>query len=144
MKKTLVILACLFAGLWFVAWLFHEPNIPEELPIVELYDVDAFVGEKVMLRERITQVRKWRGYTFVNFGGRYPNQTFTVVIKPDFPHEIGWKAGDVIEVGGLIELYKGKPQIVAEGKETFCPNYAHQYQGIETAPGLRGPEPLDF
>jgi hypothetical protein len=55
--------------------------------------------------------------TFLNLGGTYPQHTFTVVIWDDVrgrfetaPHVMF--AGAEICVTGLVETYKGKPQIV--------------------------------
>jgi DNA/RNA endonuclease YhcR with UshA esterase domain len=53
----------------------------------------------------------------LNFGGSYPQQTFTAFIPvrnaATFPnaHEL---QGKTVEVSGPVKLYKGKPEIVLE------------------------------
>ena len=55
------------------------------------------------------------GNTFLNFGAKYPNQTFTGYI-PAGSELAGdrWTVtlqGKVIGITGTVELYKGKPEI---------------------------------
>jgi DNA/RNA endonuclease YhcR with UshA esterase domain len=56
-----------------------------------------------------------RGNTFINFGGVYPNQTFTGWIPAGTPlasdPSIHSLQGKRIKITGLIELYHGKPEI---------------------------------
>lgn len=52
---------------------------------------------------------------FLDFGGRYPGNTFTAVIFRDdfakFPN-VDSLNGKTVAVTGAIKLYKGKPEIV--------------------------------
>lgn len=64
----------------------------------------------------VSQVSRSRGgATFVNFGGRFPNHVFYAVIfrknAPRFP-SVDSLEGKAVVIGGTIELYKGKPQII--------------------------------
>src|SRR5262249_18825215 len=56
-----------------------------------------------------------RGNTFINFGGVYPNQTFTGWIPAGTPlasdPSLQSFQGKKIKITGLIELYRGKPEI---------------------------------
>jgi DNA/RNA endonuclease YhcR with UshA esterase domain len=55
------------------------------------------------------------GNTFLNFGGRYPNQTFTGWISKEsaLPADplLASLEGKTVRVNGKIELYHGKPEI---------------------------------
>jgi hypothetical protein len=56
-----------------------------------------------------------KGNTFLNFGGKYPNQTFTGYL-PAGSELAGdrWTVtlqGKVIGITGTVELYQGKPEI---------------------------------
>jgi hypothetical protein len=54
------------------------------------------------------------GMTFVNFGQAHPNSEFTAVVKPgsgDFG-DLSALQGKEVDVEGLVELHKGRPQIV--------------------------------
>jgi hypothetical protein len=55
------------------------------------------------------------GNTFLNFGPSYPNQTFTGYIPAGTklagdPWTVSLQ-GKVISITGVVELYKGKPEI---------------------------------
>ena len=56
-----------------------------------------------------------RGNTFINFGDVYPNQTFTGWIPAGTPlasdPSIQSLQGKRIKITGLVELYRGKPEI---------------------------------
>jgi hypothetical protein len=56
-----------------------------------------------------------KGNTFINFGGVYPNQTFTGWIPAGTSlasePSIQSLEGKKIKITGLIELYRGKPEI---------------------------------
>src|SRR5262249_53751237 len=56
-----------------------------------------------------------KGNAFINFGGVYPNQTFTGWIPAGTPlasdPSIQSLQGKRVKITGLIELYRGKPEI---------------------------------
>jgi hypothetical protein len=57
------------------------------------------------------------GNVFLNFGADYPNQTFTgAVLNPSDPklEHLEGLAGKRVAVKGVIQLYKGKAEIVVE------------------------------
>ena len=55
------------------------------------------------------------GVTFLDMGGRYPDNPFAAVISPEdtgkFP-DVGSLSGKVVDVTGSVRLYKGKPEII--------------------------------
>ncbi|WP_339811891.1 hypothetical protein [Zunongwangia profunda] len=110
MKYLLIIFICLIS----------HGNIAQECDVA-ITETHKFVGKEVVVCGEVTQVASPRGIqgnpTYLNMGGRYPNQTFTVVIwgqeAMQFP--MGFLKsleGERIAVSGVIVDYRGKPQIV--------------------------------
>jgi DNA/RNA endonuclease YhcR with UshA esterase domain len=64
--------------------------------------------------------------TFLNIGKPYPDEDFTVVIWPEdrakFGHPEDTMLNKNICVTGLIELYKGKPEIIARSANQIAIN----------------------
>jgi hypothetical protein len=63
-----------------------------------------------------------KGNTFINFGGKYPHQTFTGYIPPGSALAGGSSSladleGKRIKITGTIALYKGKPEIKITSKD---------------------------
>lgn len=88
---------------------------------VTITEAHNYVGKEVVVCGVVTQVATPRGIqgnpTYLNMGGRYPNQAFTVVIwgqeAMQFP--MGFLKsleGKRIAVSGVIVDYRGKPQLV--------------------------------
>ena len=74
------------------------------------------IGEHASVEGVVTAVStSKRGNTFINFGGVYPNQTFTGWIPAGTPlasdPSIKSLQGKKVKITGLIELYRGKPEI---------------------------------
>jgi TonB family protein len=101
------------------------------------------VGQDVVVQGQVTQVgASERSHTvFLNFGGRYPNHTFTAVIfsknLQSFPDARSWE-GKTITVRG--QLHQGKPEIVLERQEQVTVSSATP---SEASPGSDGSRPGD-
>lgn len=82
---------------------------PEEAP--------AHVGQIVTVEGTISDVHHAKSgrATFLNMGGRYPNNVFTAVIFADdaskFP-DVDSLIGKVIGISGSIQKYNGRPEII--------------------------------
>ena len=79
-------------------------------------EAEKHVGQDVTIEGVVTAVTTSRkGNTFINFGGVYPNQTFTGWIPAGTPlatdASIPTLQGKKIKITGRIELYRGKPEI---------------------------------
>ena len=58
------------------------------------------------------------GVTYLNFGGRYPNHTFSCRAFPDkFPDGVPACEGKVVEVTGKIKMHEGKPSMDLKGPD---------------------------
>lgn len=85
-------------------------------PTITPADAAKHVGEEVVVRGTISQIAVTVNLTtHINFGGRYPDHIFTVTIfkakQTLFPGVRDYE-GKVVEVQGLVHLYRGKPEIV--------------------------------
>jgi DNA/RNA endonuclease YhcR with UshA esterase domain len=79
-------------------------------------DAPQHIGQNVAVEGVVTAVStSKKGNTFINFGGVYPNQTFTGWIPAGASlasdRSIQSLEGKRIKITGLIELYRGKPEI---------------------------------
>ena len=65
-----------------------------------------------------------KGNTFINFGGKYPHQTFTGWIPKDSELAAGSTLSGLerkkIKITRTIELYKGKPEIKVMSKDQLA------------------------
>ena len=75
-----------------------------------------YFGKNVTVEGVVTAVStSKKGNTFINFGGVYPNQTFTGWIPAGT--DVAWEPsleslkGKKIKITGTIQLYQGKPEI---------------------------------
>ncbi len=74
------------------------------------------VGKTVTIGGAVSNVHRLSsGMTFIELGGRYPDNVFTAVIfAPDAGKFPGMSAlaGKTVEITGKVQLYKSKPEIV--------------------------------
>jgi DNA/RNA endonuclease YhcR with UshA esterase domain len=94
----------------------------QDLQVIKDSEAAQYVGKNVEVRGLVVAVyTSKKGNTFLNFGAKYPNQTFTGYI-PAGSELAGdrWTAtlqGKVIGITGKIELYKEKPEIRVMSKD---------------------------
>jgi DNA/RNA endonuclease YhcR with UshA esterase domain len=75
------------------------------------------VGQNVTVEGMVNEIHHAASgsATFIDMGGRYPNNPFTAVIFKDdaakFP-DVDALDGKMIDVTGSIRLYHGKPEII--------------------------------
>ena len=90
--------------------------------IVPDTQASQYVGQNVTVEGIVTAVSTSRkGNTFINFGGTYPNQTFTGWIPAGTPmasdESLRTLQGKNIKITGRIEIYRGKPEIKIMSKD---------------------------
>jgi DNA/RNA endonuclease YhcR with UshA esterase domain len=110
-------------GLCVLATLSLSLPVPAQTPSV-IPDTKAqrYIGQNVTVEGVVTAVATSRkGNTFIDFGGVYPNQTFTgwVPAGTSFASDTSPQLlqGKKVKVTGRIELYRGKPGIKIISKE---------------------------
>jgi len=87
-------------------------------PVITPAEAASHVGELVVVQGKVSQiVLSVNLTTHINFGGLYPNHVFTsTIFKANQPLFKGVKdyEGKVVQVRGVVRLYRGKPEIVLE------------------------------
>ena len=85
--------------------------------VIAAADAAKHVGETVTIEGTISAVHtdSGSGVTFIDMGGRFPNQTFTgVVFKNDagkFPN-LESLTGKVVDITGRVHDYRGRPETI--------------------------------
>ena len=76
-------------------------------------EAGAHVGKMVTVKGKVEgQKTSKSGNTYLNFGGRFPNHTFSCLLRSkNFPEAIPPYEGQEVEVTGMVSLYEEKPQI---------------------------------
>jgi DNA/RNA endonuclease YhcR with UshA esterase domain len=102
-------LALVLAVLALVAPAQNPPTITPD-------EAAKHVGEVVVVQGKVTQiVLSVNLTTHINFGGIYPNHVFTATVfkakQTLFPGVKDYD-GRVVQVQGVVRLYRGKPEIV--------------------------------
>lgn len=93
------------------------PASPAAAQTVAPGDAASHVGEMVTIKGTVDAVYTARrsGVTFIDMGGRYPNNAFAGVIFPEdagtFP-AIGSLRGRMVSITGRVRLYRSKPEII--------------------------------
>lgn len=85
-------------------------------PVVTPEQAAQYVGKEVIVQGKVTQiVLSVNLTTHINLGGIYPNHVFTArafkVNQPLFAN-IREYEGKVVQVRGVVRLYRNKPEIV--------------------------------
>jgi len=79
-------------------------------------EAQAHAGQTVTVEGAVSNVHKIpNGITFIDMGGKFPDNTFTAVIlaadAAKFP-DVDSLNGKTVDVTGQVRLYKGKPEIL--------------------------------
>jgi hypothetical protein len=108
------------AGVRLAVLLNRASAAPANWPVPKAIapgDASSHIGQTVVVKGTVDGVytSSRSGVTFVDMGGRYPDNAFKgVVFREDaakFPN-IESLMGKVIEITGRVRLYKGKPEII--------------------------------
>jgi DNA/RNA endonuclease YhcR with UshA esterase domain len=84
-------------------------------------DVKGHAGQTVTVEAAISDVRTLRsGVTFIDIGGRYPDNDFTAVIfasdAAKFPNASALD-GKTVVISGPVQLYQGRPEIILKSAD---------------------------
>jgi DNA/RNA endonuclease YhcR with UshA esterase domain len=80
-------------------------------------DARAHVGETVTVKSTVSEVHTAArsGVTFLDMGGRYPNEAFMAAIFAEdvgkFP-DVHALEGKTVDISGWVRLYRGRPEII--------------------------------
>ena len=100
------------------AIVFLETAVSGGAALVSPERAEDYLGQRVTVEGRVVQTTLAKGgEAYLNFGDRFPRQTFAALVRKSAVDVIGvtrLKAveGSRIRVTGKVATYKGKPQIV--------------------------------
>jgi len=103
-------------GLGFA--LAAAPSLAQtQMPAIAAADAKAHVGQTVKVEGVVSEVHTAASgrATFIDIGGRYPNNTFTAVIfSRDVTKFSNVDAlnGKTVDITGPVRLHNGKPEII--------------------------------
>lgn len=91
----------------------------KEIPVVTPEEAAQHDGQVVTVKGKVDGQRTAAsGVTYLNFGGRYPNQIFSCRAFADkFPEGVPACEGKTIEVTGKIKMFEGKPSMDLQGPD---------------------------
>jgi DNA/RNA endonuclease YhcR with UshA esterase domain len=109
----------------FVSLLLSVSLSPTCAQTISPQETPSHIGQTVTVEGIVDVVYTSRaGNTFLNFGGRFPNQTFTGFIPaadtPNFPN-VHSLEGKPIRIKGPLQLYNGKPEIILHSPLQLVP-----------------------
>ena len=129
MKSLLFVLAS--------GWILGTALRAEEaaIPVVTPEEAAQHEGKEVTVKGRVDGQRTASsGTTFLNFGGRHPNQIFSCRAFPDrFPDGVPACEGKIVEVTGKVKMFEGKPSIDLAGPDKL--------KVLEAEPAAEAPAP---
>jgi hypothetical protein len=82
------------------------------------------LGQRAQVCGRVAAARNLSSGLFVNFDKPYPDESLSVVIwkrNLDGMGRLQFQAGQSVCVNGLVQAYKGKPQIEVVSRDQFTP-----------------------
>jgi DNA/RNA endonuclease YhcR with UshA esterase domain len=110
MKRFVLILNAVFVGIAIVSTSAKAETIVPS-------NTQKYVGKSVTVEGNVSEVHHAASgkVTFIDMGGRYPNNTFAGVIFSDdaakFP-DVDSLDGKTVDITGTIKLYQGRPEII--------------------------------
>jgi DNA/RNA endonuclease YhcR with UshA esterase domain len=105
-------------GLGFALAAAAAPALAQtQMPAIAAADAKAHVGQTVTVEGVVSEVHTAASgrATFIDIGGRYPNNTFTAVIfSRDVTKFSNVDAlnGKTVDVTGPVRLHNGRPEII--------------------------------
>lgn len=111
---TCSVLACCLA-------IIAVAPVRAETPTITPANAKAYVGQTVTVEGAVGNISTGRaGTTFIDVGGRYPDNSFAAVIfaadKSKFP-DLQALGGKTIDITGAVSLYRGKPEIILKSAD---------------------------
>ena len=120
MKKTLLLAMAIVAGgvLAGVTWGTFGSDAesrPLRQGVVAAADAANHIGETITVEGVVDEVHVSPKATFIDLGGRYPNEEFTGVIFNDDTgafSNVGSYGGKTVDITGTVQMYRGRPEII--------------------------------
>lgn len=101
-----------------LALLVATPAAARAIPASE---ASSHTGETATVEGQVAEVfTSRRGDTFIDLGGRYPNETFTGVIfrsNAGAFGDVSGLQGSTVDLTGTITNYRGRPEIILRSRD---------------------------
>ena len=113
--KTILVLI----GLCLGSPIFIQAEEAAAILVVTPQEAAQHEGQVVTVKGKVDGQRTASsGTTFLNFGGRHPNQVFSCRAFADkFPEGVPACEGKTVEVTGKVKMHDGKPSIDLQGPD---------------------------
>jgi hypothetical protein len=113
---------CRFIFLFLIFALSTRPLLSADEPQIDPSDAPHYIGQSVTVSGLVVVVFvSKQGNVFINFGDKYPNQTFTGWIPTGTPlasdPSLQLLQDKTVKITGTINLYRGKPEIEITSKD---------------------------
>jgi DNA/RNA endonuclease YhcR with UshA esterase domain len=100
---------------------FIVAALPARAQTIGLAEVKSHVGQQVTVEAAVSDVHTGRsGITFIDIGGRYPDNAFVAVIfagdAGKFPN-VSALDGKTVAISGPVQLYQGRPEIILKSAD---------------------------
>ena len=110
-------------GLVFGLSVLAAPTFAQTITATE---ASGYVGKTVTVKGVVDEVHtSGKGNTFLDLGGKYPDQAFTGVIFLEsagaFP-QVHALEGKTVEINGPVQLYHGKPDVILKSASQLQAN----------------------
>ena len=110
-------------GLIFGLIILSTPALAQTVTATE---ASGYVGKTVTVKGVVDEVHtSGKGNTFLDLGGKYPDQAFTGVIFSEsagaFP-QVHTLEGKTVEISGPVQLYHGKPEVILKSASQLKAN----------------------
>lgn len=120
MKNTtlaaIAVICVIIAG---ARWATFGSAAPETHPLqpgaVTAANASAHIGETITVEGFVSEVHISERATFIDLGGRYPNEEFTGVIFTDDAgafSDVSAYEGKTVDITGTVQMYHGRPEII--------------------------------
>jgi DNA/RNA endonuclease YhcR with UshA esterase domain len=94
--------------------------LPACAQTIGLAEVKTHVGQPVTVEAAVSDDTGRSGITFIDMGGRYPDNAFVAVIfagdVAKFPN-VNALEGKTIAISGPVQLYQGRPEIILKSAD---------------------------
>jgi hypothetical protein len=88
--------------------------------VIPIDSISTYIGQHVKICDKVADAFRPKGdnkITYLNFGGKYPDHTFSAIIFPKDQPKFPYNPVEVLKeknicITGQITEYKGKPQMV--------------------------------
>jgi DNA/RNA endonuclease YhcR with UshA esterase domain len=100
---------------------FIVAALPVRAQTIGLAEVKSHIGQQVTVEAAVSDVHTGRsGVTFIDIGGRYPDNAFVAVIfagdAAKFPN-VNALDGKTVAISGPVQLYQGRPEIILKSPD---------------------------